>query len=588
MSHKEFQLRLYAVPIITFIFASGMVGCLMMDPLYREFIESLENPGSSTDQGGYDGVVIDLPFHDGYKTLCTQGPFDTYSHAGDSTELDLDFDTPNGESDIVYAPIGGTAYVHMESASLNFGYHVNIVLGDGTYVVLAHMSDIFVSDGFEVAAGQILGYEGCTGKCSGDHVHIGLHEGDGRLMAEYGESIEVGYFVDNVSTGESELVLESEDFVCGLDGAGETYRSLLPVTNWHPNGTLVKTPDDNNVYLVEDGERRWIESEDVFWDLGYDFSEVVLISPDELDCMDVGEAIDETSDVSWRVDNAYFRDGDIVKEASRSDLYVVSDGMALPIETWDIFLRLGFSSRYIVTVGDGTIADTGLPMGSCSSDYGCIDAEMIETCGGSVAGIGGAENDDDDERNDTDELDTGDTYDDEELPNEKEDTGGEAENEEEEFDTGSADEEESDEPDDEEEELDTSETDEVVTYEDTTVEVCYLPGVTMYDGNLYLDGNTFTYWGSPVADDADNGDTAMCVSVEAESGEEIKLNAWYQTSSSGDVYWAAYNNDCLSIDMRGTVEVDGVSVTVDTDPWSASVWATDPCSIGGDAYFEVP
>ena len=537
--------RLPAGTIITLVTltlgAFALDGCLWMDPRYQELMDARNGSG---DQGGYDGVVIDLPFANGYESLCTQGTHDTPTHNSKSTELDLDFDTPNGDQDLVFAPIGGTAYVHTESSSRNFGYHVNIDLGDGTYVVLAHFADVFVSDGSEVAAGQILGYEGCTGNCDGDHVHAGLHDGDASLMAEYGESIEVGYFVDNVSTGETDLTVSSEEFACGLDGAGDTYQSLLPVTSWHPNGTLVKTPDDNNVYLIDHGMRRWIETEDVFWELGYDFSEVVLISPDELACYGAGETIVNADDVAFTVDNAMFRDGDLVKEASRSDVYVISEGMAMPIQTWEIFLRLGFGSRAVTTVDDGVIASYGLSSGNCSSGYACIDAEAIESCGGSVAGTGGAEG------------------------QESEESGDEGSSEEEE---------EADDEDDEDPQSKIG-----------AVEVCYLPGTTMAEGELYLDGDAFTYWGSPVADTASSGDTRLCATVEADSGEQLKLNAWYATSSGGNVYWAAYNDNCTSVEFRGTVQVDGVSVVLVVSPWSADAWESDPCSIGADAYFEVP
>ncbi len=553
MRHRSSYTRLsYAGPIITLIAftaaAFTLDGCLLMDSRYQALMDSLENAKStSTDQGGYEGTILDLPFSEGYESLCTQGTNDTPTHMGQSTIEDLDFDTPNGQADLVYAPIGGTAHVHMESSSRNFGYHVNIDLGDGTYVVVAHMADVFIADGAEVAAGEILGYEGCTGKCDGDHVHIGVHDGDAGLMAEYGDSIEVAYFVDDVSTGEVGIELAADDFVCGLDGSGDTYRSLLPITYWHPNGTLIMTPDDNNVYLLQDGKRRWIETQDVFWALGYSFDQVVLVSPEELACYDVGETIDSASDVRFAIDNVFFRDGDLVKEVSRSDVYVISDGMAMPIQTWEIYLRLGFGQRTVKTIDDGTILSYGVPAGNCAAGYACIDTNVIETCGGSVAGTGGADNGGQDTTGNENNTDTGSSGNVEEEVN---DTG--------------------------------------TNTDPSTVEICYLPGETMADGELYLDGIAFTYWVSPVADTAKSGDTDMCATVTANPHETVKLNAWYQTSAGSETYWAAYNNWCKSIDFRGSVQVNGMTVPVTTAPWSAAVWASDPCSIGGDGYIEIP
>jgi len=114
---------------------------------------------SSSDQGG-DTFVIQVPVPKGQELMCTQGAHGSYSHQGVSTKYDIDLDTSNVTDEEVFAPVSGVARVHMESATSGFGYHVNIEVGDGTYVVIAHLDDIFLTDGQEVAEGTILGYEG--------------------------------------------------------------------------------------------------------------------------------------------------------------------------------------------------------------------------------------------------------------------------------------------------------------------------------------------------------------------------------------------------------------------------------------------
>lgn len=44
------------------------------------------------------------------------------------------------------------------------------------------------------------------------------------------------------------------------------------------NGLLIKLPDDPKVYIIENGERRWITTEDVFNDLGYDLDDIIIVS----------------------------------------------------------------------------------------------------------------------------------------------------------------------------------------------------------------------------------------------------------------------------------------------------------------------
>ncbi|KKR85063.1 MAG: Na-Ca exchanger/integrin-beta4 [Candidatus Uhrbacteria bacterium GW2011_GWA2_41_10] len=404
----------------------------------------------SSDQGGGDESVLHLPFAKDDTILCTQGAYGSYSHNYTSTKKDLDFDTSNSVDEEIYAPATGMAYVHTESATSGFGYHVNIDLGDGTYVVLGHFKEIFIGNESEVAAGELLGYEGCTGSCSGDHVHIGLHAGDATLKAEYGESIDVSYYSqDTTNKGEFENIA-SIDFICGVGDEngteGHWYRSALPVTLWHPNGTLVKTPNSTAVYLLENGEAKWFVTQDIFWSYEYSFSNTVLISDEELSCYARGTDInketfmDAVSDpdgklwfivgsatasdryrirvkttawdavlaswglmytssdppqvvqnpnpylTDWPVEDGYlhFRDGSILKEESHSDVYVISDQVALPVRDWETYLLLGLYDLEVLVVPDGSVLNVQEQVGSCSSGMWCLDREAVTTCGGGL------------------------------------------------------------------------------------------------------------------------------------------------------------------------------------------------------------
>jgi len=44
--------------------------------------------------------------------------------------------------------------------------------GGGIATLYAHQSRISVSEGERVARGQIIGRVGCTGTCTGDHLHF--------------------------------------------------------------------------------------------------------------------------------------------------------------------------------------------------------------------------------------------------------------------------------------------------------------------------------------------------------------------------------------------------------------------------------
>ncbi len=53
-----------------------------------------------------------------------------------------------------------------------FGLNIRIAVGNGIVNIYGHMSRIAVGAGAVVARGQIIGYEGCSGICTGPHLHF--------------------------------------------------------------------------------------------------------------------------------------------------------------------------------------------------------------------------------------------------------------------------------------------------------------------------------------------------------------------------------------------------------------------------------
>ncbi len=398
-------------------------------------------PGQNVGTGGgEDAVTIAMPFAYGYQSRCTQGVDGVYSHHYTSTYYDVDFDTPNDVDDIVYAPTDGTVHVHTSDPTHNFGNHINLDLSDGTYIVLGHMKEIFVADGSEVAQGQILGYEGTTGASSGDHVHIGRHEGDATEDAVKGTSVEGLEFNFKDDTLGEELTELTGDMYCELT-TGDIYQSLNQVNRWHPDGSLVKTPSNAQVYLVDGGQLRYVQDEDAFWSRNYSFQDVALIDQGEQDCYGWGEDIGGAYEVqavyqsgtvwllldtqggterqrlrvkstgwqavlkSWGVvastyddlatkpmdgdltdwpDNGYalFRDGSLISETDSSTVYVIADGVAEPIQSWDTYLLMGFGSREVSEVDPGTVTSVMSRVGDCGTNTYCITSADAQTCGG--------------------------------------------------------------------------------------------------------------------------------------------------------------------------------------------------------------
>lgn len=433
-TNMKYFVRFFMVGlVIGMVAAAFLVGCApswwnASDPIIAD-----EHPGIG---GGQDSVTIHLPFDAGYATLCTQGVGGSYSHTYNSTYYGVDLDTPNNRNDYVFAPVFGIAYVH-DDPSAGFGRHINIDLGDGTYIVVGHLEAIFVEDAEEVAAGQLIAWEGSTGASSGDHVHVGRQSGDAAQDASFGTSVEGLAF--RLSGGSTVSV---SDMNCDLNW-GTTYVSALPTPRWHPNGTLVKTPESPDVYLLDDGVAYPFFNEASFWSRNYSFADLAVITEDELDCYGSGALINGEDQIravydgstvwmlfgfesdaaryrkrvrntglvgvldSWGI-HVYdagdletdaqlggilsrypvqsgfmkFREGTLVRETGSSAVYVVAEGVAQPILTWDVYLMLDYLQRYIIKVDPGAIGVVQGSVGNCSTGVACVDFEDVFSCGG--------------------------------------------------------------------------------------------------------------------------------------------------------------------------------------------------------------
>ena len=94
------------------------------------------------------------------------GSYSQYFHAG---HLAVDIAAPYG-SQIVAAQSGVVTGAGWRNNG--GGYVITIDHGNGMQTVYNHLSSIWVSSGQSVGAGQGIGGIGCTGICTGPHVHF--------------------------------------------------------------------------------------------------------------------------------------------------------------------------------------------------------------------------------------------------------------------------------------------------------------------------------------------------------------------------------------------------------------------------------
>jgi hypothetical protein len=104
-----------------------------------------------------------------------QGP--VTSHYGPSHPLGIDIGQSAGP---VVAATDGIVEFAGGNACCSYGLHVVIKGPDGLGTLYAHLSSIAVTEGQRVRQGQALGQVGCTGSCSGTHLHFEVFQSNQR------------------------------------------------------------------------------------------------------------------------------------------------------------------------------------------------------------------------------------------------------------------------------------------------------------------------------------------------------------------------------------------------------------------------
>jgi murein DD-endopeptidase MepM/ murein hydrolase activator NlpD len=98
------------------------------------------------------------------------GPISSYMGPSHPLGIDIDlFSTPYTD---VHAATSGTVIFAGGDACCSYGYYVKILSSDGIETLYAHFSSIAVTTGQVVNQGDVLGVSGCTGNCTGNHLHF--------------------------------------------------------------------------------------------------------------------------------------------------------------------------------------------------------------------------------------------------------------------------------------------------------------------------------------------------------------------------------------------------------------------------------
>jgi murein DD-endopeptidase MepM/ murein hydrolase activator NlpD len=93
------------------------------------------------------------------------------SRGGGTIHTGIDLDLYGYHYSNIFAACTGTV-IRTEYLTYSYGYHIVIDCGDGWSTLYAHLSQILVSPGQRVSAGEVIGVSGVTGYTTGEHLHF--------------------------------------------------------------------------------------------------------------------------------------------------------------------------------------------------------------------------------------------------------------------------------------------------------------------------------------------------------------------------------------------------------------------------------
>jgi hypothetical protein len=119
------------------------------------------------------------------------------------------------------------------------------------------------------------------------------------------------------------------------------YGAILQV--WRkPNRSLIRVKNKPTVYMIEDGVKQPIPSEEVLSSQGLTFDDVEIVEQDEADTYADGDAVN-------------YADGTIVQEEGKPEVYVIENGEKKHIQDPKAFADLGYNWNSIIKVRPGIL-----------------------------------------------------------------------------------------------------------------------------------------------------------------------------------------------------------------------------------------
>jgi murein DD-endopeptidase MepM/ murein hydrolase activator NlpD len=149
----------------------------------QSLLSQLESRRKQAEKGGRQPVPYTGDFARGQGSLDWPVRGEVVGRFGPETHPRFNTTTMNNGIDIradIGTPVRAVAKGRVDYTSEDFGTYGQMIIlnhGDGFYTLYGHLSEISVSNGQEISAGQVIGHSGDTGSLKGPILHFEVRRG---------------------------------------------------------------------------------------------------------------------------------------------------------------------------------------------------------------------------------------------------------------------------------------------------------------------------------------------------------------------------------------------------------------------------
>jgi hypothetical protein len=121
------------------------------------------------------------------------------------------------------------------------------------------------------------------------------------------------------------------------------YEESKPITieSAYPTGALLQNNRTGGVYYVENGEKFPIWSKEIMINV-YANKKIIPVTPEELDKYETKTPVK-------------FKDGELIKDRNKPDVYIISNGKRFPILSGEIFEKKGYTWDNIIITNEKSV-----------------------------------------------------------------------------------------------------------------------------------------------------------------------------------------------------------------------------------------